>query len=305
MTAVVVVFGATGLQGGSVLRTLAPHKEYLVRAVSRRPQSEKARELAEQFPQVEWVQADTDDPDSLDEAVAGASAVFGVTQFVDSTAASGVDVQEVEYEEGKRIIDACAKAKVDFVVFSTLPSAAEISNGEFTGIHHFEAKARIQKYLFAGPFKSASAVVQSAVYLQNFLGNARWDDEDDTTVVFGAFDDLDHKIPRVDIEHDMGLVVKHVIDNRQASTGRVFPVVSGYFSPREIAAAFTQATGISAHPIKVSMDFVLDPGLRAMFEFLAKYDMYAGTPKLQISQALATPLTFWKRSGYQGPPKAL
>src|SRR6218665_1504990 len=45
---IIVVFGATGLQGGSVVKYLKDDDKFKVRAVTRNADSEKAKQLAEQ-----------------------------------------------------------------------------------------------------------------------------------------------------------------------------------------------------------------------------------------------------------------
>jgi NmrA-like family len=45
---VVVVFGATGQQGGSVVRAMKDDKNFVLKAVTRNPESEKAKQLASQ-----------------------------------------------------------------------------------------------------------------------------------------------------------------------------------------------------------------------------------------------------------------
>src|SRR6266403_1711030 len=70
----IAVIGATGQQGGGVVRALQARGQFKVRALTRNP--EKHRELAEQV-----VGADLDKPETLKAAFAGADGVFLVTNF--------------------------------------------------------------------------------------------------------------------------------------------------------------------------------------------------------------------------------
>src|SRR5712672_1941644 len=70
----IAVIGATGQQGGSVLRALHASIQFKVRALTRNP--EKHRELAD-----EVVRADLNRPESLRTAFEGAHGVFLVTNF--------------------------------------------------------------------------------------------------------------------------------------------------------------------------------------------------------------------------------
>src|SRR5213594_4826854 len=70
----IAVIGATGQQGGGVLRALQARGQFKVRALTRNP--DKHRELAE-----EVVEADLDQPETLNAAFEGAHGVFLVTNF--------------------------------------------------------------------------------------------------------------------------------------------------------------------------------------------------------------------------------
>ena len=70
----IAVVGATGQQGGGVLRALKGSGQFKVRALTRNP--DKHRELAE-----EVVEADLDRPETLKAAFEGAHGVFLVTNF--------------------------------------------------------------------------------------------------------------------------------------------------------------------------------------------------------------------------------
>lgn len=76
-----VVLGATGNQGGSVLShflSLTP-SPYALRGVTRDVTSTKAASLSERG--VEMVAGNFDEPASLDAAFKGASAIFSVTDY--------------------------------------------------------------------------------------------------------------------------------------------------------------------------------------------------------------------------------
>src|SRR3977135_4147256 len=70
----IAVVGATGQQGGAVVRTLQADGQFKVRALSRNPGQH--RELAD-----EVVNADLNRPETLEAAFEGAYGVFLVTNF--------------------------------------------------------------------------------------------------------------------------------------------------------------------------------------------------------------------------------
>ena len=81
MAKLLTVFGATGKQGGSVVKTILAHptlsKQFKLRAVTRDPSKPAGQELQKQG--VEVVKADLYDSDSVHKAVQGSQVVFGVT----------------------------------------------------------------------------------------------------------------------------------------------------------------------------------------------------------------------------------
>ena len=81
MTLLIAVTGATGAQGGGLVRAALadPQRRFAVRALTRRPLSDGALALAGAGAEV--VAADLDDPASLDRAFEGAHGVFAVTNF--------------------------------------------------------------------------------------------------------------------------------------------------------------------------------------------------------------------------------
>jgi uncharacterized protein YbjT (DUF2867 family) len=78
---VIAVFGATGAQGGGLVRAILndPEGGFAARAITRDPASPKARELAALGAEV--VAGDVDDVASLERALAGAHGAYFVTFF--------------------------------------------------------------------------------------------------------------------------------------------------------------------------------------------------------------------------------
>ncbi|ELT90935.1 hypothetical protein CAPTEDRAFT_120055 [Capitella teleta] len=133
---VVVVFGATGRQGGSVVRALHGDATYKVRAVTRDPESEKAKALAE-MDNVEVVKADYDDCESLKAAFDGAYAAYVVTDYL------AVMDQEKETQQGKNAVDAAKAAGVKHFIYSGLPSGTEAGKA----CRFMDSKAAVEEHL--------------------------------------------------------------------------------------------------------------------------------------------------------------
>src|SRR6516165_8512665 len=74
----VLVTGATGRQGGAVIRYLL-RNEWKLRALTRNPNAPAAQELTRQG--VEVMQGDLEDPASLDRAAGGVYGVYSVQDF--------------------------------------------------------------------------------------------------------------------------------------------------------------------------------------------------------------------------------
>src|SRR3954462_2343567 len=78
---IIVVFGATGAQGGGLVRAILndTNSEFAVRAVTRDVNSDKAKELAAMG--AELVAANIDDPEEITRVLNGAYGAYFVTFF--------------------------------------------------------------------------------------------------------------------------------------------------------------------------------------------------------------------------------
>ncbi|KAF4335017.1 hypothetical protein FBEOM_11132 [Fusarium beomiforme] len=137
----VVVIGATGLQGGSVVRTLARSQDrYTIRGLTRNTSSPKAEALKDLG--IEIQQADVDDADSLQRAFEGANIIFAMTDFWQHMSA------DREEEQGKRIMDIAADLPhLEHIIWTDLPDAKTISDGKFSHVYHWQSKAAVSDYI--------------------------------------------------------------------------------------------------------------------------------------------------------------
>jgi uncharacterized protein YbjT (DUF2867 family) len=113
-TKVIAVLGATGAQGGGLVRAILndPQGGFAARAVTRDPGSAKARALAALGAEV--VAADIDDPTSLEKALDGAHGAYFVTFFWAHFS------PEREIAEARNMASAAKTAGVQHVIWSTL-----------------------------------------------------------------------------------------------------------------------------------------------------------------------------------------
>ena len=121
----VLVTGATGNQGGAVVRALLK-QEHQVRALTRNPASPAAQRLAEQG--VEIAIGDFTDHDSLVRAARSVDAIYAMTTPFEQ----GV---EKETAQGIAMTNAAKAAGVGHLVYSSVASADRA-----TGIPHFDSK---------------------------------------------------------------------------------------------------------------------------------------------------------------------
>ncbi|GJQ09579.1 hypothetical protein GpartN1_g1370.t1 [Galdieria partita] len=139
----VLVFGATGRQGGSVVEHLLG-KGWKVRAVTRNPSSEAAQSLVRKGAEV--FQGDLlQSPETLLPLFRNTDAAFGVTDFrTFLNDPEGPERKEILC--GKNFADAAKLAQVPYPIFSSLPSTKKLTNDKFA-TRHFETKVAIEEHL--------------------------------------------------------------------------------------------------------------------------------------------------------------
>lgn len=111
---IIVVVGATGAQGGGLVRAILndKNKEFQVRAITRNTDSDKAKELSNLGAEI--VSADIDDKNSLIKAFKGSYGVYCVTFFWEHFS------PDKEKAQAKAMAEAAAEVGVKHVIWSTL-----------------------------------------------------------------------------------------------------------------------------------------------------------------------------------------
>lgn len=148
---IIAVLGATGNQGGGVIRALlARHpNEFHIRAITRDSASPRAQSLIQDHNGVSKMsicQANVDDEESLRRAFENAWGVFAVTNHRASNGAINSEKDLLhELTAGQNIISAAQHCKVQHFVISSLPNIARASDGRFKKVYHFDHKSQIEE----------------------------------------------------------------------------------------------------------------------------------------------------------------
>jgi uncharacterized protein YbjT (DUF2867 family) len=153
----VLVTGATGKQGGALARLLV-QRGHRVRALTRKPDSPAAAELARLG--VEVVQGDLGDRASVERAAGGMDVLFLVATPYEQG-------PEAETRFGINAVDAAKAARVPYIVYSSVSDA-----DRKTGIPHFDGKRRVEEHLAASGIDHA--IVAPVYFMENLLVPWTW-----------------------------------------------------------------------------------------------------------------------------------
>jgi uncharacterized protein YbjT (DUF2867 family) len=238
----VLVFGATGTQGGAIARALLA-REIPVRALVRHPDTDRARALAELG--AELVTGDLDDQSSLASALATVAVAYAVTTpFV-----SGA---EAEVRQGEAIVNASSEVGLPWLILASVAAA------DRADVPHFASKAQIEARL------RASGVSWTVVAPSYFYEN-----------VLGAGDSIRQGLlplplpPNTPLHQlavdDLGAVVAAILARRDEHLSQRVELAADAPTPEQMAAAF------GVHAVQTPLETIADrsPDLAAMYRFLA------------------------------------
>jgi uncharacterized protein YbjT (DUF2867 family) len=214
----VAVTGATGQQGGAVVRALQASSQFKVRALTRNP--DMHREIAD-----EVVKADLSRPETLRSAFEGAHGVFLVTNFWEE----GTD----EFKQATAAVRAAKDAGVKHFIWSTLPNVEAIGGGKFH-VPHFTGKAKIDRIVKEAGFAHHTFVI-APFYYQNLVGVLA--PQKQANGSFGWAVPLDPDVRCIhmgDISQIGNIVAGAFAHPEQAGNGEYLPLVGDFMSFNEI-----------------------------------------------------------------------
>ncbi|RMZ79473.1 hypothetical protein DV738_g3413, partial [Chaetothyriales sp. CBS 135597] len=237
MSQVLVVFGATGQQGSSVINQVlssqALRSQYKLRGVTRDASKPAARELRQK--DVEVVVADLDEPATVKAALAGVHTVFAMTRTI-------YDEQTKAREErqGRTIADAAVASGAQYLIWSTASHAGRESQGKYP-VDSYDVKYDVEQYIRTLPIRSA--FVAPATFMQNLLGMMAPRPLGDGTYAITNINAPEARFPWVDVVADLGKFVGTILANPEKYQGKVLAAASGIHSLEEVALLISRASG--------------------------------------------------------------
>lgn len=236
---VFAVFGATGQQGSSVIDFVRNDpglsKQYRIRAITRNKASDKARQLKDD---IDVVEADVNSRRSVEVALKGVSAAFVMT-----TPSFGLNAVEDEVMRAKLIADVAVEQRLGYIIFSTLPGVTTLSDGKYTAVTAFDAKAEAEKYIRTLPLRSA--FLSPASFMEN-LGNGSFQtpvEQEDGTWAIRLPMPATTRIPWIAATADIGKFVGPMLANPDRFEGQTVHAAVALYNWDEVTASLSRFTG--------------------------------------------------------------
>ena len=240
---IIAVVGATGAQGGGLVRAILADRngEFRVRALTRNPDSDKARALAAAG--AELVKADLDDQASLERAFAGAHGVFALTNFWEHFS------PEKELAQAGNQARAAKAAGVHHVIWSTLEDTRRwvplgddrlpTLQGRYK-VPHFDAKGEADQIFRV--LGVPTTFLLTAFYWDNliYFGAGPQKGADGRLAI--SFPLGDKKLPAIAVE-DIGKAAYAIFKRGDEFINRTVGIAGEHLSGQEMAAALSRALG--------------------------------------------------------------
>ncbi|KUJ08188.1 NAD(P)-binding protein [Mollisia scopiformis] len=238
MSKLLVIFGATGQQGGSLIQTILSDptlsKTYTLRAVTRDPAQPTAQSLSSRG--VSLIKGDPDDTSSLGPIMKDAHTVFAVT-----TTTYDAECYARELRQGKAIADAAVAAGVQYLIFSSLPHVSTLAGGKYKGVQSFDAKAEVEMYVRGLPIKSA--FFQPGSFMSNFQGGMKPNPVGDGTWAWFNVVTPQTRLPLIDTAGDTGKYVCAILAEPEKFEGKILCASTEVLSMEEICETIGKASG--------------------------------------------------------------
>lgn len=261
-----MVAGATGQQGGAVLRHLQG-QGWTLRGITRDPNKPGARRLAAAG--VDVVAANFDDRASLDRALAGAYGLYSVQTFAEEGPAG-------EERQGKGLADAAKAAGLQHVVYASVGGAEK-----GTGIPHFDSKWHIEEY--SRSLGLPLTVLRPVFFMENFLSFSA---PRDGVLAMPLPPDRPLQLIAVD---DIGGFAALAFAQREQFLGRALELAGDDLTIPQVAAVWTEVSGrpVRFQEVPIAALRAQSAEMATMFDWFNRVGYQADIPALR---ALYLPL---------------
>ena len=294
----IAVVGATGQQGGAVVRALRASGQFAVRALTRQP--EKHPDLGD-----EVVLADFNRPETLEAAFSGAHGAFLVTDSREAGAG--------ESRQALAAVDAAKAAGVRHVVWSTLPDVEAISGGAID-VPHFTAKAKVERLVSEAGFDHHTFVI-APFYYQNLVGVMAPKKLPDGTAGWALPLDPERRVMHMGDIGELGSLVAGAFAHPEiAGHGEHLPLVGDFLTFNEIVATLNrQGHKLSFNQVPREIFASWFPGADGIAAMLAWFEAhtYLGADSrdaIALADKVAgrqpTPFATWARENFPLPAAA-
>ncbi|KAI0198340.1 NMRAL1 protein [Astrocystis sublimbata] len=303
---IITVFGATGNQGGAIVKQFLNdpelNKTWTVRGVTRDVSKESSKTLASQGAEV--VAANLDDTQSLIEALAGSDTVYAVTNYWEY-----LDMKREE-QQGRNIADAAKAVGVKHLIFSTLLDITKLTDGKLSRVYHFDSKAHAAEYVRS--LGIPATFFMPGFYMPNIPGGMLSQRGENWVLSLPIA--ASSPIPLYD-PADTGKYVKAIMSNKEALLGKGFTASTEYLTAQEVLdtfkAVFPEAGKSAAYfqtPKDAFYDFMKSTGMPdfavdEMYEnmvLLQDFGYYGGLPLEEshkfVTEKLTTVAEFFKKA---------
>ena len=244
---IIAVVGATGMQGGGLVRALAnePNGALKARALTRNVTSGKAKALSRLG--VEMVTADLDDLAGLQRAFAGAYGAFCVTNFWEHLS------PEKELAQAANLAEAAKRANLQHVIWSTLEDTRRwvpLSDNRMPTlmakykVPHFDAKGEADRRF--ADLGVPTTFLLTSLYWDNLIYFGMGPKKGPDGKLAIAFPMGDKKLPGIAAE-DIGKCALGIFKRGREFIGKTVGVAGEHLTCTQMAMALSQALGQEVH----------------------------------------------------------
>jgi len=293
----IVVVGATGAQGGGLVRAILndPDHEFTVRAITTDKSSDKAKELIKLGAEV--VEANLDNPDSINKAFQGAYGAYCVTFFWNHFS------PEKEMEHARTMAEASRNARIKHVIWSTLEDTRKWiplnddrmpTLKEKYKVPHFDAKGE-SNHFFTDPGLPVT-LLNTSFYWDNFiyfgLGPKKGPDGKLALIIPMS----DKKLPGI-AASDIGKCALGIFKAGDKYIGKTVGIAGEHLTGTQMAETFSRVLGkeVIYNPVSPevyrSFGFPGADDMGNMFQFKCDFEKeYTGSRDIEFTRSLNSSL---------------